>query len=261
VTPERIYADTNLFLRYLTNDVPDQAGAVEKLLHRAAAGEVVLAVHSLVMAEIVWTLESFYGLTRESVKDKVLAILNTPGLEVADGDLILQAIAWYADRNVDFANVDFIDAFAVAWMLAQGVTRAMASHRKHFARLGHRGSGAVNAGAAMRPGESMEVGTLRLHMPTRSSLLDRLCRHPDGSDVSRYVRYHHRAGTHDGPLADSNSLYRSAVDAQLATLAHRHASPNVHARGNGDEALDHRIVPYGAGLVDKHVRAYAHVRI
>lgn len=130
MTPERIFADTNLFLRYLTNDIPDQADAVEKLLHRAAAGEIVLIVHSLVMAEIVWTLESFYGLTRESVKDKVLAILNTPGLEVAEGDLILQAIAWYADRNVDF-----IDAFTVAWMLAQGVTRAATFDRKHFARF------------------------------------------------------------------------------------------------------------------------------
>jgi len=130
VTPERVFADTNLFLRYLTNDIPDQADAVERLLHRAAAGEVVLVVHSLVMAEIVWTLESFYGLTRESVKEKVLAMLNTPGLELAESDLILQAIAWYADRRVDF-----IDAYSAAWMLAQGVTRALTFDQKHFARL------------------------------------------------------------------------------------------------------------------------------
>jgi hypothetical protein len=51
---------------------------------------------SLVIAELVWTLESFYGLTREAVK--VLAILNTPGLEVADGDRVLQAIVWHADH-------------------------------------------------------------------------------------------------------------------------------------------------------------------
>ncbi|RMF86682.1 MAG: hypothetical protein D6736_14535, partial [Nitrospinota bacterium] len=82
---ERIFADTNLFLRYLTNDVPAQADAVEQLLQRAATGEILLVTNSLVIAEIVWTLESFYGLTREAVKEKVLAILNTPGLEVGDG--------------------------------------------------------------------------------------------------------------------------------------------------------------------------------
>ena len=37
--PERVFADTNLFLRYLTNDVPAQADAVEELLRQAAAHE------------------------------------------------------------------------------------------------------------------------------------------------------------------------------------------------------------------------------
>ncbi len=92
--PERIFADTNLFLRYLTNDLPAQAEAVEQLLQRASSGEIVLAINSLVMAEIVWTLESYYGVARDSIKSKVLAILNTPGLEVPEQDLLLQAIAW-----------------------------------------------------------------------------------------------------------------------------------------------------------------------
>lgn len=127
---ERIFADTNLFLRYLTNDVPTQADAVEQLLHRAFAGEVVLVINSLVVAEIVWTLESYYGLTRDSIKDKILAILNTPGLEVAEGDLLLQAIFWYADKNVDF-----IDAFNAAWLLAQGLTTACTFDCKHFSRI------------------------------------------------------------------------------------------------------------------------------
>ncbi len=59
---ETIYADTNLFLRYLTNDVPEQADAVDAVLRRAATGEVSLVTNSLVLAEIVWTLESCCGL-------------------------------------------------------------------------------------------------------------------------------------------------------------------------------------------------------
>ena len=51
--PERLFLDTNLFLRFLTNDVPAQADAVERLLRRAAAGEVQLVTSSLVIAEIV----------------------------------------------------------------------------------------------------------------------------------------------------------------------------------------------------------------
>ena len=127
---ERIFADTNLFLRYLTNDVPAQADAVEQLLQRAAAGEITLVINSLVIAEIVWTLESHYGLARESIKKMVLAILNTPGLEAGESDLVLQAIFGYADKNVDF-----IDAFNAVWMLDRGLTTAYTFDQKHFSRL------------------------------------------------------------------------------------------------------------------------------
>ncbi len=128
--PERVFADTNLFLRYLTNDVPSQADAVEHLLQRAAAGDIVLVINSLVIAEIIWTLESYYGLGRDDIKDKILAIFNTPGLEVAEGDLLLQAMLWYADKNIDF-----VDAFNAAWLLSQGLSTTYTFDRKHFSRI------------------------------------------------------------------------------------------------------------------------------
>lgn len=46
--PEPVFADTNLFLRYLTNDVPAQADAVEQLLLEAAAGKVALVTNALI---------------------------------------------------------------------------------------------------------------------------------------------------------------------------------------------------------------------
>lgn len=130
VKPEPVFVDTNLFLRYLTNDVPEQADAVERLLRRAMAGEVRLLTNELVIAEIVWTLESFYKQTRREIMEKVLAILNTPGLEVANREIVLQAIVWYAEKNVDF-----IDAYNGAWLLARGLNTVYTFDRKHFSRL------------------------------------------------------------------------------------------------------------------------------
>jgi predicted nucleic-acid-binding protein len=130
MNPELIFADTNIFLRYLTNDVPDQADAVEALLGRAAAGDLVLVTNSLVVAEIVWTLESFYHLSREEIQEKVIAILGTHGVEVSDTEVILQAILWYQDKNVDF-----IDAFNAAWVLEKGLDRVCSFDRKHFNRF------------------------------------------------------------------------------------------------------------------------------
>jgi uncharacterized protein len=127
---DKIFADTNLFLRYLTNDVPAQADAVENLLRRAGQKQVELVTTSLVIAEIVWTLESFYNLPREDIQAKVFAILHTPGLQVTDSDLVSHAVAWYAAKNVDF-----IDAYNAAWMLREGIDRAYTFDQKHFRRF------------------------------------------------------------------------------------------------------------------------------
>jgi predicted nucleic-acid-binding protein len=127
---ERVLADTNLFLRYLTNDLPDQADAVDALLADAEAGRLVLVASPLVVAEIVWALESFYGLDRESIRDKVLAILNTDGVEVAQAGLVLQACTWYVEARVDYA-----DAWNAAWALAEGIDTVLSFDRCHFNRL------------------------------------------------------------------------------------------------------------------------------
>jgi predicted nucleic-acid-binding protein len=127
---EPVFADTNLFLRLLTNDIPEQAEAFIHLLQKAAQGEIKFLTNPMVIAEIVWTLESYYGLSKESVQEKILAISNTPGLEIVDGDLVLQAIHWYVEKNIDF-----IDAYNAAWMLDKGITRACTFDKKHFSRI------------------------------------------------------------------------------------------------------------------------------
>lgn len=127
---ETVFADTNLFLRFLTDDVPAQAEAVEALLRRAAKGKVNLVTTSMVIAEIVWTLESFYQMDKREIQEMVLGILNTDGLEVIDSDLLLQAIVPYADKNVDF-----IDAFNAAWMVKNDVDKIYTFDQKHFSRF------------------------------------------------------------------------------------------------------------------------------
>ncbi len=129
---ERAFVDANLFLRYLTNDVPEQADAVERLLERAEAGETELTTSKLVIAEIVWTLESFYKKSKRQVRDAVLAVLNTPGLKVEANDQLLQAAVWYEEKNVDF-----IDACIAAQLFAEGPETIYAFNRKHFARFAY----------------------------------------------------------------------------------------------------------------------------
>ncbi len=124
------FVDTNVFLRFLTNDVPSQAEAVERLFRQAEKGEAALYTSVLTIAEIVWTLDSYYGLQVEDIRDRVLAILNTPGLEVEDAELISRGLAMYANDNIDF-----VDAYNGLWMKDQGITSALTFDVKHFQRI------------------------------------------------------------------------------------------------------------------------------
>ena len=126
----RLFLDTNILLRYLTNDIQEQAQAVEGWLRKAGAGECVLVTHHLVLAELAWTLLSYYQRPVAEVQATLLAILNTPGLEVEQEQILIQAAHWFGEKNVDF-----IDAYTVSWMLNHGLTDILTLDRKHFNRF------------------------------------------------------------------------------------------------------------------------------
>ena len=124
------FVDTNVFLRYLTNDDPAKARKAERLFRKAVSGKLRLETSLLVIAEIVWTLESFYRLGREEIADKVGKILNTPNLECPEGLLVLQALDLYTTQNIDF-----IDAYHAFLLKDKQMNRILTYDKKHFGRI------------------------------------------------------------------------------------------------------------------------------
>lgn len=127
---EKLFVDTNVFLRFLTRDDPRKAEQARKLFQDAVDGRVTLVISLMVVAEIVWTLESFYKLSKQDVAAKVETILNTPNLECPEGELALYALDLYTTKNVDF-----IDAYHVFLLKSQGLSRIVTYDRKHFKRM------------------------------------------------------------------------------------------------------------------------------
>jgi uncharacterized protein len=127
---DRLFVDTNVFLRFITRDDLDKAARARELFQSAVDGKVALEISLLVVAEIVWTLESFYQLDRKEISAKVALILNTPNLHCQDSDLVLQALDSYVAKNVDFA-----DAYHAALLRERGPTKIATYDRKHFSRF------------------------------------------------------------------------------------------------------------------------------
>lgn len=124
------FVDTNLFIRYLTDDDTKKADRVERLLAEAAAGRVRLVTAELVIAEIIWVLESAYGMNNVEISPMIKAILATQGLEVTNAPLVSRSLEFY-----EALNVDFIDGYIAAIMEKMGIRNLYTFDRKHISRL------------------------------------------------------------------------------------------------------------------------------
>jgi predicted nucleic-acid-binding protein len=125
--PKRAVIDTNLLVRYLTEDDPSKANEVKRLLLKAAEGAIRLLIPSVVIAELVWVLQSFYKLERGEIVPLLNAILRTHGVEVSDKAVVADAIAIYVGDSIDF-----IDAWIVAFAKAAEVRTIYTFDKKHF---------------------------------------------------------------------------------------------------------------------------------
>jgi predicted nucleic-acid-binding protein len=125
-----LFVDTNVFLRFLTNDDPAKAKRAEALFKDAVEGTARLRTSLLVIAEIVWTLESFYGLEKQDVAEKVAIILNTPNLACPEARVVRPALDLYVQENIDF-----IDAYHAFSLKEEGLKRIATFDRKHFGRV------------------------------------------------------------------------------------------------------------------------------
>ena len=126
----KLFVDTNVFLRFLTNDDPVKAKRAETLFRQATKGQIQLITSLLVIAEIIWTLESFYHLGKADIASKVETILNTPNLLCAETEMIVMALDLYVQENMDF-----IDAFHAFDLQAQGLSQIATYDHKHFKRV------------------------------------------------------------------------------------------------------------------------------
>jgi predicted nucleic acid-binding protein len=108
------FVDTNIIIRHLTGDPPDMAGRATRFL--AAAGPHELSLADLVLAEVVYVLESFYKVPRNQIAEYARAIVVFPAIRVDDPAMLLRTIEVYQNDRLDFA-----DAYLVAAAERSGV--------------------------------------------------------------------------------------------------------------------------------------------
>jgi predicted nucleic acid-binding protein len=119
------FLDTNVLIRHLTGDPPALARRASAFL--ATADELLLP--DLIVAEVVYVLESFYEVERARVAELVRAVIGFPAIVVVDAPLLLRALEVYELEPIDFA-----EAYVVASAEASGVG-AIASFDRSIDRV------------------------------------------------------------------------------------------------------------------------------
>jgi predicted nucleic acid-binding protein len=120
------FLDTNILIRHLTGDPPAQARRATAFLE--SADELLLP--DLIVAEVVYVLESFYEVERARVAELARAIIGFPAIVVADELLLLRALEVYEVDRLDFA-----EAYLVANAEASGI-QTIASFDREIDRVG-----------------------------------------------------------------------------------------------------------------------------
>jgi predicted nucleic-acid-binding protein len=96
--------DTNVLVRYLTQDDLRQSRRANALVAGATSGGDRLFVSTVALCELVWVLRGAYELDRPTVAMALDRILATAQLEIDQKDVVRGALEDYRAGGGDFAD-------------------------------------------------------------------------------------------------------------------------------------------------------------
>lgn len=114
------FVDTNILIRHLTGDPPNLAARATAFL--ADIDELLL--EDVIVAEIVYVLESFYEVPTDEVARLVRAVIAYNPIRVMNPALLLRSLEVYETHRLDYA-----EAYLVASAEASGVDRIVSFDR------------------------------------------------------------------------------------------------------------------------------------
>lgn len=94
------FVDTNILIRHLTGDPPEQAARATAFLR----GESELLLTDLIAAETVYVLESYYEAPRARVAEALRSLLAFRSIVCLDPALLLRSVEVYEIDRLDFAE-------------------------------------------------------------------------------------------------------------------------------------------------------------
>lgn len=119
-------ADSNIFLRHLLGDIPDQSTRANDLFAGVMRGETHIYAPSTVFFEVAYVLTKVKGVRAEPAAKALSAMLDFPGLHTDHRAALLEAFEFWSQQG----PLSFADCFHLSLARHLDVTQIYTFDRK-----------------------------------------------------------------------------------------------------------------------------------
>lgn len=127
----KYFIDTNIFLRTLIKEDEESFKECYSLLEAVKQGKVKAITAHIVLAEVAWTLTSYYGFSKAKVTQALEGIINLGGLRIIDGYQARISLELFKKERVKY-----IDTLIASIKGIQDKKLSVVSYDREFNRLG-----------------------------------------------------------------------------------------------------------------------------
>lgn len=96
--------DTNILVRYITQDDPDQAALATRFIEESCSKQSPGFINHIVLCELVWVLRRCYKVEEQQAMQIIEHILRTVQFQVQDPQIVWKALNLTRRGKADFAD-------------------------------------------------------------------------------------------------------------------------------------------------------------
>ena len=99
-----IIVDANVIIRFLLNDHPRLSPIATSLFYKAQKKLINVYLDEVILAEVIWTLSSFYKIKKASLVESIEKFLSQDWVVSKKKDLMLKSLYIYKSSNLDYID-------------------------------------------------------------------------------------------------------------------------------------------------------------
>jgi predicted nucleic-acid-binding protein len=96
--------DANVIVRFLVGDDLKLSGKASDILRRVESGKTVVTCDPVNLAEVVWVLGSFYGLSNKQISEGLEPLLGAEGFLIPNKNRYIEALRLFSETIPHFGD-------------------------------------------------------------------------------------------------------------------------------------------------------------